>query len=203
VKRSGPPVRKTPLRRKTPLKPKSKTARRKDSSRRCCYVTARANGATSRCTKEGTVVVGALAGFPDEIERYCRGHGTQIADAEVKLFVLARDRHRCQLGSVNGKPCSGRDLFACHLLRKGTYHATRWTPGNVVAGCAGHHVFFDNHQAEWLDFCVARLGLEGFEGLLGFARAGNGPDAAYVIRAFRAESSTNPAGLPDSSEISG
>lgn len=218
MKRSGPPARKTPLRRKTPLKPKSKTARRKDSSRRCCYVTNRSNGTSTRCTKDGPVVVGspvepvkaaflAIAGHPDvEVERYCRGHGAKVADAEVKIFVLARDGYRCQLGSVNGKPCSGPDLWACHLLRKGTYPATRFTPGNVVTGCSGHHLFFDNHQAEWLEFCVGRLGLEGFEGLTGFARANDGPDAAYVIRAFRAEistwgseSPTNPPRLPASS----
>jgi hypothetical protein len=170
-------MKRTELKRKTPLRAKSPTARRKDSSMRCSRVTERSDGSSSRCTKRGTVIVSAA-------ERHCRAHGTAIADKLVGDFVRARDK-RCQLAGINGKPCSDERLWWCHLLRKGTYPSTRWTPGNSVAGCAGHHLFLDNHQAEWLAYCIERLGQESLDGLLGYALAGNGPSAAYVIRAFR------------------
>lgn len=153
--------------------------RRKPASpaTRCDWSVRAVSGRTYRCTKRGYITV-------DENERYCKGHATERADKLVGDYVKARDGHQCQLRDFNGLPCLGV-LSACHLIPKGQYGATRFLPANIVAGCAGHHIAFDNRIIEKEAWIRRRLGSDVYDALKLVAVGGAKYDPASVIRLFR------------------
>ena len=164
------------LRRTTPLK-RTRTRRRAPSElTRCDFWTPRRDRPPSRCTKAGPVVV-------DENTRYCLAHATETADRLVGDLVKDRDGGECILRTFNDQPCMGT-LSACHLIPKGRYGPTRWVTTNIVAGCASHHVAFDQSPLEKEEWITRYLGAEHYDALKFVARSGAKYRPADVIRLF-------------------
>lgn len=162
-------MKRAPLERSTPIRRKA-VAKRRRPAVRCSW--------SDRCKKRPDVVI-------SETERYCHGHATMTADALVGTFVKERDGWRCQLRSFNGRPCSSEQVYWCHLIPKGRYHATRWIPLNAVAGCAGHHKAFDEAPLEKDDWCEQRLGVAQWHDLKVQARRVKSVDVVEVIAFYR------------------
>lgn len=133
---------------------------------------------SNRCKKRPEVRV-------TDSERYCKGHATKTADALVGTYVKHRDGWRCQLVSFDGKPCSDRQVYWCHLIPKGRYGSVRWIPDNAVAGCAGHHKAFDEAWIEKARWCERWLGDVEWQALQDLAVSSHRPDPADVILEFR------------------
>jgi len=116
-------------------------------------------------------------------ERYCRTHGTRIADNLVGAFVKARDDYRC-------RACGRRDpqrVQWAHLISRGARYI-RWDPANAVTLCPPCHVGFTRAPSSWSVWLAEhfpgehdRLSLLEAEG----QRSSAGVDTAEVIRTFR------------------
>lgn len=165
-------MKQTPLRR-TPLK--RKAARPKRTGAEKCNWTGYA------CRKQAHVKV-------SDTERYCKGHATKVADKLVGDAVKDRDGWTCQLVGFNAKPCSGPEVYWCHIIPKGRYPSIRYEELNAITGCRDHHAAFDSSEIERRAWAVQRLGEAQLEALQHQAITTSSPKVAEVILAYRAGS---------------
>jgi hypothetical protein len=61
--------------------------------------------------------------------------------------------------------CRGAAEHCCHLISRKRW-ATRWLDDNAAAGCCVCHGYGHAYKAEWLAFCIRRLGLERWDALV-------------------------------------
>lgn len=132
---------------------------------------------SSRCNKRVTVRL--------EDEGWCDRHATWVADKAVGDFIKSRDGYECQLRSFNGRACVGSERYACHLIPKGRYPVLRYEPDNIVTGCMGHHMAFDQAPLEKDEWCRALLGTRYDELRHQAIEHPKRPDRAAVIAEFR------------------
>lgn len=61
--------------------------------------------------------------------------------------------------------CRGTAEHCCHLISRKRW-ATRWLDDNAAVGCCVCHGAGHAYKADWLAFCVRRLGQERWEALV-------------------------------------
>lgn len=75
------------------------------------------------------------------------------ASEAFQAWVRGRDGE-CTLADFTKVTCKGY-LQACHIYKRNNF-GIRLDPDNCVAGCAAHHMYFTDRDAEWFDYIDAK-----------------------------------------------
>ena len=93
----------------------------------------------------------------------CKTHGEVLADTRMSLWIRNRAGNRCEAEGWFGFDCKP-PLVCAHGWGRG-YHATRYTPENLLALCSAHHIFVDTHQAHKDSLWTAKIGAPRWQAL--------------------------------------